>query len=54
MTIESVLVTGGGSGIGAALAAELARRNCQVLITGRSVGEKIASGPVRVVKSVEF
>ncbi|MDP1589108.1 MAG: phosphoenolpyruvate synthase, partial [Prosthecobacter sp.] len=25
-----------------------------VLITGRSVGEKIASGPVRVVKSVEF
>jgi len=26
----------------------------QVLITGRSVGEKIASGPVRVVKSVEF
>jgi pyruvate,water dikinase len=26
----------------------------KVLITGRSVGEKIASGPVRVVKSVEF
>jgi pyruvate,water dikinase len=26
----------------------------RVLITGRSVGEKIASGPVRVVKSVEF
>ena len=25
-----------------------------VLITGRSVGEKIATGPVRVVKSVEF
>jgi pyruvate,water dikinase len=25
-----------------------------VLVTGRSVGEKIASGPVRVVKSVEF
>ena len=26
----------------------------KVLITGRSVGEKIAAGPVRVVKSVEF
>lgn len=26
----------------------------KVLITGRSVGEKIATGPVRVVKSVEF
>ena len=26
----------------------------KVLITGRSVGEKIASGPVRVVKSVEY
>lgn len=26
----------------------------KVLIAGRSVGEKIASGPVRVVKSVEF
>ena len=26
----------------------------KVLITGRSVGEKIASGPVRIVKSVEF
>lgn len=25
-----------------------------VLVTGRSVGEKIASGPVRVVKSVQF
>ena len=25
-----------------------------VLVTGRSVGEKIATGPVRVVKSVEF
>jgi pyruvate,water dikinase len=26
----------------------------QVLVTGRSVGEKIATGPVRVIKSVEF
>ncbi|MBX7210756.1 MAG: phosphoenolpyruvate synthase [Verrucomicrobiaceae bacterium] len=26
----------------------------QVLVTGRSIGEKIAAGPVRVVRSVEF
>jgi pyruvate,water dikinase len=26
----------------------------QVLVTGRSVGEKIATGPVRVIKSAEF
>ena len=26
----------------------------QVLVTGRSVGEKIAAGPVRVIKSAEF
>ena len=25
-----------------------------VLVTGRSVGEKIAAGPVRVIRSVEF
>jgi|UniRef100_UPI0037839B46 pyruvate,water dikinase len=30
------------------------KEHSQVLITGRSVGEKIASGPVRVVKSVKF
>ncbi|HRH98646.1 MAG TPA: phosphoenolpyruvate synthase, partial [Prosthecobacter sp.] len=30
------------------------KERSQVLITGRSVGEKIATGPVRVVKSVEF
>lgn len=30
------------------------KERSKVLITGRSVGEKIASGPVRVVKSVEF
>jgi pyruvate,water dikinase len=30
------------------------KERSQVLATGRSVGEKIASGPVRVVRSVEF
>jgi pyruvate,water dikinase len=30
------------------------RERSRVLITGRSVGEKIATGPVRVVQSVEF
>jgi pyruvate, water dikinase len=30
------------------------RQRGQVLVTGRSVGEKIAAGPVRVIKSAEF
>ena len=33
--LRTVLITGGGSGIGAALAHELARHECEVLITGR-------------------
>ncbi|MEM6588658.1 MAG: SDR family oxidoreductase [Pseudomonadota bacterium] len=35
MALQSILITGGGSGIGAALALELAGRNCRVLDTGR-------------------
>ncbi|MEO0381343.1 MAG: SDR family oxidoreductase [Pseudomonadota bacterium] len=35
MTLKSILITGGGSGIGAALALEMARRGCCVVITGR-------------------
>lgn len=33
--IRSILITGGGSGIGAALAVALARRDCNVIISGR-------------------
>lgn len=33
--IKSILITGGGSGIGGALASLLAGRNCQVIVSGR-------------------
>lgn len=33
--IQSVLITGGGSGIGASLAITLAERNCNVIVSGR-------------------
>jgi len=33
--IQSILITGGGSGIGAALATSLAEHNCQVIVSGR-------------------
>ncbi|TQV82175.1 SDR family NAD(P)-dependent oxidoreductase [Denitrobaculum tricleocarpae] len=33
--IQSILITGGGSGIGAALATALAGRNCRVIVSGR-------------------
>ncbi|MEM7749857.1 MAG: SDR family oxidoreductase [Pseudomonadota bacterium] len=33
--IKSILITGGGSGIGAALATTLAGRDCQVIVSGR-------------------
>ncbi|MAT06069.1 MAG: hypothetical protein CL424_13605 [Acidimicrobiaceae bacterium] len=46
--VASVLITGGGSGIGAALAVELASRGCDVLISGRrpeSLDEVARSSP---------
>lgn len=33
--IKSILITGGGSGIGASLATVLAERNCHVIVSGR-------------------
>ena len=45
VTNEKLAAVGGGSGIGAALAAALASRGCQVLISGRrqSALEQVAS-----------
>lgn len=49
-TVTSVLVTGGGTGIGAALAAELVRRGCHVLISGRRPDalEAVAAGSSQI------
>ena len=49
--LKSILITGGGSGIGAALAAELAERNCNVIVTGRRQGvlDAVARKSPRIV-----
>jgi NAD(P)-dependent dehydrogenase (short-subunit alcohol dehydrogenase family) len=48
--VASVLITGGGSGIGAALAVELATRGCRVLISGRrpQALDKVAQASERI------
>ena len=52
--VESVLVTGGGSGIGAALARRLADRGCTVLVTGRRAAplHDVAGGSPHVTACV--
>jgi len=48
--IQSILVTGGGSGIGAALATSLSARGCQVLVSGRRAAalEVVASRSAQI------
>ncbi|MCP5041351.1 MAG: SDR family oxidoreductase [bacterium] len=50
MNLGSIVVTGGGSGIGAALATQLACRGCNVLISGRRRGalDAVASASERI------
>ncbi|MEP4649586.1 MAG: SDR family oxidoreductase, partial [Ilumatobacter sp.] len=52
--LASVLVTGGGTGIGAALARELAARGCDVLVTGRRQGPlaEVAASSARITTLV--
>jgi 3-hydroxybutyrate dehydrogenase len=50
LPLVSILITGGGSGIGAALASELAGRGCHVLVSGRreSALDAVASASERI------
>ncbi len=53
LQLASILVTGGGSGIGAALALELAARGCNVLVSGRRNGplDEVAESSARITKN---
>lgn len=52
--LKSILVTGGGSGIGAALAAALSSRGCNVMVTGRreNLLKKVAAGSPQITPHI--
>ena len=50
MTSRVVLVTGGGTGIGAAVARQLSKAGDQVVICGRRAGAVAARGRTRPVR----